>query len=253
MKKWIRWKIAATALMPVVCAMLAGCDTSSAEGVVRTVDIVVTGFYMHPTEGNNMVPTTSGAPVESLNLRQSGDQLEGVDNNGIIFRGSIGRVIEGAAATFTLQGAATSGQPVTISGNIEVSGGNATMRGTWIEPTLYSTVYGQATVPQVPTDGGGNGGGGNGDALAVAPSSVRIAAIGGTQVFTASGGQGRIIWTLSRPDLGAATAVDGSRNERVTYAANGTGNNVITATDEALATASASIAQEAGIAGPPTP
>jgi len=251
MKKCIRWTmLAAPAMIPLACAMLAGCETSSAEGVVRTVDIVVTGFYAHPDDGNFMVPNTSGAPIQSMNLRQSGDQLEGVDNNGIIFRGSIGRVIEGSAATFNLEGASTSGQPAVISGNIEVSGGNAIMRGTWIETTLFSTVFGQATVPQVDT-GGGDGGNGNGDNLAVSPRSATIEAIGGTQTFSASGGQGRIIWTLSRPELGAITSVDGSRNERVTYAANGTGNNTITATDEALATANASIAQEAGVVLPP--
>ena len=54
---------------------------------------------------------------------------------------------EGEVATITLSGMTTAGQDGTISGSITVEGSTATMRGTWIEPSLSSTVYGQATVP----------------------------------------------------------------------------------------------------------
>ena len=160
-----------------VCSVvLLGCSGDSAEGTVRSVGgLVVEGFYVHPTPGNLLVGQTSGAPVRSLNLRQSGDQLEGVDNNNIFFKGTIGQVIDGNRASFNLEGRSTIGERATISGIIDLTGNLATMRGTWIEPTLTSTVVGVAEVPE------------NVAAVRLNPTSITIVD-GGLTTFTASGG-----------------------------------------------------------------
>jgi hypothetical protein len=128
--------------------LTAGCNSDSAERIYREVALLVSGFYV-PVEGNGtIVAGNTGAAVTSLNLRQAGDQLEGVDNNGVVFRGTIGRASEDAAS-FTLVGQTTAGEKVTISGNIQVpvGSGDATMRGTWIEPSVFGAVAARASVP----------------------------------------------------------------------------------------------------------
>jgi len=215
----------------VCSAVLLGCNGDSAEGIVRNVGLVVEGFYVHSNPDSFLVERTSGAPVRSLNLRQSGDQLEGVDNNGILFKGTVGQVFDETRASFNLEGRSTSGEPASIAGTIdvEVGGTTATMRGTWIEPTLASTVFGVATVPTnappaEPTPGT------NATAVAVMPTSVIIVETN-SQQFTASGGSGVFIWSRSIPNIGNFTDFDGDRNERATYTANGEGSNTITVVD----------------------
>jgi hypothetical protein len=151
--------VALAALIGGGFIFIIGCETDSAETIIREVGLNVTGLYANRgsttttsgtevTEGN-LVADNSGNPITQLNLRQYGDQLEAVDNNGIIFKGTIGNVSDDTAS-ITLEGQTTAGQPATISAIITVPVGSsdATMQGTWIEPSRYSTVYGKATVPE---------------------------------------------------------------------------------------------------------
>ena len=127
-------------------ALFIGCEIDSAENTITDVDIIVEGYYTNP-DGGNLVQKNTGSAITSLNVLQDGSSLEAIDNNGLIFRGTIGQVTESSTASFTLEGYTSTRAAATIVGNFSVSGDSSTMRGTWAEPTLYSTVYGTATVP----------------------------------------------------------------------------------------------------------
>ncbi len=132
--------------------VLLGCRIDSADNVIRDVPINVGGVYSN--NGGRIITQHTGAAITSLNIIQNGSELQGVDNNGQIFRGSIGSVTGGGdsarMANFTLRGATTSGQSGIISGTFSISGSTATMRGTWAEPTLLGNVLATATVATQP-------------------------------------------------------------------------------------------------------
>ena len=232
-------RLALTALTVLLTAagLLAGCD-GSAETSSREVGLIVEGFYRHPNAGNFMVPRTSGNPVDNMNLRQSGDLLEAYDNNGILFRGTIGRVTGGSIASYTLEGRSTAGEPVTIAGSINVDGATATMTGTWLEPTIASEVFATATVPtNAPAPSATN------TAVTLNQTLVSIAAENGTTTFTASGGAGDFSWAVGSGGLGSITSITGSRNNTANYQATGQGNNTVTVSDARGESATAAIRQ----------
>jgi len=217
------------------CALLCGgCEGDSGESIVRNLELDVTGFYSHPTEGSTLVSENTGAPITSLQLRQIGDQLEAVDNNNVIFKGTIGNASEDTAS-FTLEGSTTVGQSATIAGSISVPVGSSegTMRGTWIEPSLFSTVYGTATVPTNPGSGGSTNGVDTNTTsdvvLTVTGTTIDIAGSSLSVGATASGGSGSYTWSLSNNSLGTLNATTGAS---VTYTANPvTGSQTITVRD----------------------
>lgn len=134
--------------------ILSACSVDSADSVIRSVGADVDGVYQHDGSANNggkFVSQNTGAQVTSLDLRQDGDQVQAIDNNGIVFRGTIGNVVDNNAS-FTLSGSTTAGSGVTISGNIEIGGGQGVMRATWIEDSLFASVYGVANGPTVITN-----------------------------------------------------------------------------------------------------
>jgi hypothetical protein len=221
-----------------------GCNGDSAEGIVRNVGLIVEGFYVHPNEGSLLVSQTSGADVSSMNLRQSGDQLEGIDNNQMVFRGTIGQVVDANNASFTLNGKSTSGADATISGTISVEGTQATMRGTWIEPTLFGNVYGQATVPtNAPPS---NGGGGNG--LTISPTATQTV-VGSPRTFTASGGEPPYNWFVENETIGSVVGSGSTGN----YTARSAGFNTVVVADNNNNTARASVESIANSGGPTVP
>ncbi len=231
----IRHLTVAGAAALVVIAVLSACDISSSGSATRNVPIVVEGFYAR--NGEPIVSRTSGAPVRNLNLRQSGDQLEAIDNNGIVFRGTIGQVIEGSRATFTMEGRSTTGNRATLAGNFNVEGGTSTMSGSWIEDMLVGQLFATAQVPTnvVPDTGTGQ--------VAISPSTASLR-VGQSTTFTASGGRGAFTWTLSNPSL-ADIAPSGDRNATLTLTARVAGNLEVTVRDSAAipntATAAVSI------------
>lgn len=129
----------------------SGCTIDSADSVIRSVGLNVSGLY----NGSPLVQRNTGASIQSMNVIQDGDSLQGVDNNGVPFKGTIGAVQRGdsggsSSATFQLKGTTTAGAEGIISGTITVTGTEAIMRGTWAEPALFSTVAGTASVASTP-------------------------------------------------------------------------------------------------------
>jgi len=132
-----------------------GCSVDSANGVSRTVSINVGGIYRYNSSvcGNDgrFVTANSGKPVISFDLRQAGDTLEAIDNNGIIYRGTIGSV-QDTSASFNLEGTTTAGNSALVSGNISVSGNQGIMQATWIEDSFFATLCGSSTGQSVNTN-----------------------------------------------------------------------------------------------------
>lgn len=136
-----------TTVLILTLTTMVGCRINSSDSVSRNVEINVSGVYR--SSNGSVVSQNSGASIRSLNLVQTGSRLQAVDNNGLVFRGDIGSVTQatgGNAASFTLKGITTAGAEGIISGTISISGNNATMRGTWAEPSLFGNVEGTATV-----------------------------------------------------------------------------------------------------------
>lgn len=132
----------------LISLYITGCEVDSADEIIRQVAIRVAGFYYNGN-GQPLVLENTGNAIITMNLMQSGDQLEGVDNNGLIFRGSISQA-DSQRAVFMIEGQTTTGAKGIIHGTILVTTGtaDAEMRGTWTEDALSSAVYGTAQVPQ---------------------------------------------------------------------------------------------------------
>lgn len=132
------------------------CEVESADEVAPVVSsdgeiINVAGVYRNSdTNRNNgafVYPANSGQRVTQINLRQNGNNLEGVINGGRVLRGTIGAA-RGLSASFSLSGSTSAGNSVTVSGTIEiVDNQRGLMRATWIEPDRYCNVYGTADGP----------------------------------------------------------------------------------------------------------
>lgn len=122
--------------------LFSACEIGSGDEVVREVSLNIAGAYRN---ASGIPSRQTGQRITLISLNQSGDQLNGVDNAGGLWRGSIGRA-EGETATVTLQGATSAGQEVTLAGTIIISSTTATLSGTWIEPSLTSTASATATV-----------------------------------------------------------------------------------------------------------
>ena len=128
----------------LACGLLLGCETGYTNGTGGGLGGSFTGLYTSPT-GGLIVASTSGKPVSFFNLTQSGGDLSAVDNNGVSYQGTLSAV-NITSATFTLQGTTSAGTAVTITGSLLASGSIGTLNGTWIEPSLTSTIYGTATI-----------------------------------------------------------------------------------------------------------
>jgi len=220
-------RIAGAVLGALGVLALAGCEIDSAEKAQRDVPIYVAGVYRHPDAGSRLVADNSGEPIEQLDLRQDGDALEAVDNNGSIFRGRIERV-DGTVASFSLKGINTAGNEGTIAGTISVSGSSAEMRGTWIEETLYSTVYGVATIPSNMTCN---------LLLTIADTTLTN---GQSTSMSVANGQAPYTWSVSGPaSLASGTTTDPANT--LTYSGTNAETVVVTVVDARGCSDSASI------------
>lgn len=204
------WIGAAAALL---LTTIAGCEIGSPDEVVREVGINISGFYAN--SNGRLVSQNSGAPIVNMNLIQNGEQLQGIDNNGRVFRGRV-VAASSSSASITLEGRTSTGVSGVIQATVDVSGGLATMRGTWIEASLYGIVYGQATVPTNQGGGGGN--------LAINPSGSITVARNSSTTFTASGGTGSYSWSVANPSLGS---INGSGSSVIYLAGNIAGTQTV--------------------------
>ncbi len=162
------------ALFTVPAALLLplfpiGCETDSADTFIRDVAVNYSGFYAACNENTAIVQQNSGNRIRTLDLRQNGDRLEAVDNNGLIWRGELGEP-QGGRSSFELRGRTSTGIEGVFSGTLSSSDGGVTntsgsargtMTGTYIEPDRFSTFCGSATIPGSQGGGGGGGGGTN--------------------------------------------------------------------------------------------
>ncbi len=186
----------------------------------------------------------------SLDLRQDGDLLEGIDNNDRVFKGTIGEVAgestpTSANASFTLSGQTTAGQEGTISGTLIRTGETtAEMRGTWIEASLFGTVYGVATVPFTPNPTNNPPITNQPGAVAISPPSTTLNNNGDTVTLTASGGSGQFNWSIGNGSLGEFSS-DPGHGAQAVYRRLQAGNNTVTVADatDASKTAQAAISQ----------
>lgn len=189
-------------------AFFAGCNLDSGESTVRNVEINVNGVYSGNLNGR-LVQQNTGAAILNFNLIQNGDRLESVDNNGTIFRGTIGRVdTDTSEATFTLEGTTTAGQEGVIAGVISVSGTTALLTGTWAEPSLISIVSGTASVAEQDTTDNGVDPDPDPDtsSLSINGGAASVPTGSSDQVtLTASGQDGTVSWAASSGSFSPST------------------------------------------------
>ncbi|NCD31819.1 MAG: hypothetical protein EOL87_00225 [Spartobacteria bacterium] len=128
--------------------LVAGCEVGSGDTVTRDVDANITGRY----DGSPLVETSDNADISWLYIEQTGDDLQGYDNHGIHFGGSIGSVSDGGMlVSINMDGHSKSGAEGTLSATINVSGSTATLQGSWIESGFVGYAEGTATVVTSPT------------------------------------------------------------------------------------------------------
>ncbi|MDD4736833.1 MAG: hypothetical protein PHP44_12105, partial [Kiritimatiellae bacterium] len=206
-----------------ITLLFVGCEVDSSESGSRNVDINVWGVYHGQDDYYDaLVNNSSGSAPEYFDLRQYGDQLEAIDNHGIIFRGTIGSVNSDAkTCSFTLEGKTTAGNRVIVNGNINISGSYAIMEGTWIEDNLYALLYGKATAPAQPTN--------KTISLSISPNPVTA---GSTATLTASNGSGSYpTWSVANTNLGTVGSLSGSTAQY--NAKTNTGSQIVYVTDSA--------------------
>ena len=211
---------------------LPGCEVGSSNDTLTGANGNYSGSYVG-AENGLLVAGNSGATVSSLTLSQSGNQLQAVDNNGILFKGTLGDILpssgssSNASATFTLNGATTAGATVSINGKLKGSGATATMTGFWLEPDRNCSIYGVAGITPINVG------------VSVTPVQKTLSVNGNTQIFTASGGTASYTWTL----LNSNGTLDVTTGATVTYTRTVTGDNSLTVTDSAGKSATAIINQ----------
>ena len=238
--------VASIAGMAAALALFIGCEQSNSPNVtVRNVSVDFSGFY--DNGGSPLTTEQTGAKVTELNLRQTGDRLEAVDNNGIIFKGTLGEVSLDssgqASSIFDLNGRTTANGDVTISGTIIGQQNQGVMHGTWIEPTLFGSFLAKGTISTITTNNGGGGGSTNGTSdVGISPTSASLTSSSSTRSFTASGGSGSYTWRVSNSGIGSVNPTTGNT---VTYTRSSTGTNTLIVTDanDSGNSASATISQ----------
>ena len=201
-----------------------GCDVKSGNDIVRRTSIDFSGVYRN--ENGRIVTENTGTTVTELNLRQNGDRLEAIDNNGLIFRGSLGSVGD-TSASFNLSGATTVGQEVAISGTISGEGSAATMRGNWIEPSLTALLFATAAISPIATNAP-PANGGDGAGLTIQPAGNISVSINNTVTFTADGGSENYRWAVSNQNLGFLSNSSGTT---VVYTPSRNGTQRVTLSD----------------------
>ena len=230
-----KWFLLAWVGMGLVAAGLVGCEVGSTNTIIPSSSVNFSGFYDSTGTNSAFVsPPNSGALVTSFNLRQTGNQLEAIDNNGTVFRGNVGDATTTggqATAPFTLNGNTSAGQSVTISGTLGGSGTSATITGTWIEPNLYAYLSGDGVINPIQTNAPSG-------SITVTASPSSLSSNGQTATVTASGGNGSYTWTA-----GSSGSLSSTSGSSVTYTRTSSGNNTVTVTDTAAATGSATITQ----------
>jgi len=226
-----KYSVACVAGVAAALAVLVGCELSnSPNDTVRNVSVDFTGFY--DNDGAPLTTSQTGADITEMNLIQTGDRLEAVDNNGIIFKGTLGEVTVDssgqASSIINLSGRTTANGDVTISGTIIGQQNQGVIHGTWIEPTLFGQFLAKGTISTINTNDGGGGTDTNGTSdVSIDPASATLTISGETRSFRASGGSGSYEWQLAN----SSGSLNNNTGSSVTYTRTGSGNNTISVRD----------------------
>lgn len=205
---------AGLAVAAVAGAVLVGCEVGSPDTTIRQVAIIISGFYRGQLPDELLVSNNTGEPITTLNIIQDGDDLQGIDNNGRVFQGTITSESE-TAARIVLEGTTTANADAMIQATIDLQGTNATMQGTWVEATIYGNVYGIAGVPA-----------GSGSLTILGASEVTRGT--SNTVYTTTEGLGTYTWSVGNTALGS---LSNSFGATATYfASSGTGQQTIRVT-----------------------
>ena len=210
--------LAAAAALSAAC--LAGCsvDSSNTSNVVSNNAGTVYDFSaLYRPTGDSVdylvypAEKQSGTKLTWMRIIQNGSRLQGYDNAGKNWAGSISSV-EDTVAHFQLDGATTAGNSVTIAGTMTYASQQSTISASWLESTGFSgNFFATGTVSSPATNTPAS-------TLTISPDSASIVA-GASCLFTASGGNGTYTWSHSG-SCGTLSATTGS-SIRYTYVSDG--------------------------------
>lgn len=230
--------ITRASLLALLAIALAGCEvgTSSPNNLIRNVGVDYSGYYTGQNTDSAIPSKQTGALISNFNLIQTGDTLQAIDNNGEIWKGEISNTPDAnnLTATFTMKGKTSTGAKITMVGILtktDAKDQEATMSGTWIEPTFYATFKALGTVSATATNGSSGG------TLVITPAHPTGIAAGGTVQFSVSGnGSATVNWTAVNGTLTTSTGT----STTFTLGSSGTQASV-TASDSAGHTKTAQI------------
>ena len=181
-----------------------GCDVDSTDSTTSTISdndgniYSYAGLYMNTEEGSTngygalVFPAgkQSGVKLIWLRLLQYGSVLEGYDNAGMTWTGSL-TAQNGGVASFGLKGRTTAGVSVDVAGTLSYAAQESTMDASWIEPGFAGSIFGKATVSPVATNSPITT---NSLSLTASPTSVSL---GNAVNLTARYGTGSYTWPSS--------------------------------------------------------
>jgi hypothetical protein len=229
------FQLFAPALPAVALALaIAGCDVDSVDSSTAVVSnesgaiYDFSGLYMHPNASTNALEPLvyplakqTGAPVTWIRLIQYGSKLEGFDNVGLAWEGTL-TGIRGTTASFSLSGQTSAAQPVQIAGSLIYESQRSTMDAAWLEPTFSGNVFARAVVAPATTNAT------PATKVSISPTSATLSASNSTITFTASGGNGVYAWTQNS----SAGTLSSTSGTSIRYTYRSTGNDTLTVTSD---------------------
>lgn len=221
--------IASAALAAVLscAAALSGCDvdSSNTSHVVSNssgTSYNFSGLYRPTGDGVEYLvypsEEQSGTKLTWMRIVQDGSGLQGYDNAGQNWSGAISTV-DDAVAHFSLEGATTAGNGVTIAGTMTYASEKSTISASWLESGGFSgNFFAEAVVapPATPTNPPSG-------SLSITPNSATIA-MNEARTFTASGGNGTYTWSHS----GTCGSLSSASGTNVVYSHVESGSDVLT-------------------------
>lgn len=213
-----------------------GCDVDSTDSTTSVISdnegniYSYAGLYMNTEEGSTngygalVFPAgkQSGVKLIWLRLLQYGSVLEGYDNAGMTWAGSL-TAQNGGVASFGLKGRTTAGVSVDVAGTLSYASQESTMDASWIEPGFAGSIFGKATVSPAATNTPIS------NNVRISPTNATLNSTTVTQmVFNATGGNGTYSWSHNS-NVGTLSATTGSS---ITYRYASAGNDTLTVTSD---------------------
>lgn len=213
-----------------------GCDVDSTDSTTSVISdnegniYSYAGLYMNTEEGSTngygalVFPAgkQSGVKLIWLRLLQYGSVLEGYDNAGMTWAGSL-TAQNGGVASFGLKGRTTAGVSVDVAGTLSYASQESTMDASWIEPGFAGSIFGKATVSPAATNTPIS------NNVRISPTNATLNSTTVTQmVFNATGGNGTYSWSHNS-SVGTLSATTGSS---ITYRYASAGNDTLTVTSD---------------------